>query len=406
MDNDVEHVTVKGSLVPYLESSSGYRLYQTTAFAGDMPASCAYSRVEVGEMLTRPVYDCTLVYPSFLREYDQPQSWRPDPMYDEYIFIDCNFRPRLYDGLTETPRSGYVRYAHRRCFANGTVYSSNEVQWDFWTSSYPMAISPNVILCSGTAQSVDKASLYYDCLRNLPLLRRSAQTSCFQDACNGIDHIESNNIANMGQIIKLLSALFRRDVKGILEIPKTIEGWWLWYRYQYSTTKLDVKENRHLLDTMKRSVQRHTTYGVCMDTEQGVFWRCGVTTHPNDAEWIDTLSTFLYSIGLYPTAVNLWDMVPFSFIVDWFLPVGSMLESIDNAFRFDETHYTFERINYSVTCDCDSRCYKGIRYHYYRRWSESKPPIYGGWMDDYSPSARTQTKRFVDALSLIVSLRR
>lgn len=34
----------------------------------------------------------------------------------------------------------------------------------------------------------------------------------------------------------------------------------------------------------------------------------------------------LYDLDVVPTLSNLWDMVPMSFIVDWFLPVGDMLE--------------------------------------------------------------------------------
>lgn len=37
----------------------------------------------------------------------------------------------------------------------------------------------------------------------------------------------------------------------------------------------------------------------------------------------------LHNLDLYPEISNLYDMVPFSFVVDWFIPVGDLLESYD-----------------------------------------------------------------------------
>jgi len=37
----------------------------------------------------------------------------------------------------------------------------------------------------------------------------------------------------------------------------------------------------------------------------------------------------LESLGLNPSAANLWDLIPFSFVVDWFLPIGSVLSRLD-----------------------------------------------------------------------------
>jgi hypothetical protein len=34
----------------------------------------------------------------------------------------------------------------------------------------------------------------------------------------------------------------------------------------------------------------------------------------------------LYELDLMPTASNIWDAIPFSFVVDWFAPIGSSLE--------------------------------------------------------------------------------
>lgn len=46
-----------------------------------------------------------------------------------------------------------------------------------------------------------------------------------------------------------------------------------------------------------------------------------------------TLSERLRDIGGFPSIDNLWDLVPYSFVVDWFINVGDMLESLDDRFR-------------------------------------------------------------------------
>jgi len=34
--------------------------------------------------------------------------------------------------------------------------------------------------------------------------------------------------------------------------------------------------------------------------------------------------------GLYPEMMNLWDIIPYSFVVDWFVPIGDLLTDMDN----------------------------------------------------------------------------
>lgn len=43
----------------------------------------------------------------------------------------------------------------------------------------------------------------------------------------------------------------------------------------------------------------------------------------------ETLSERLRDMGAFPSVDNLWELIPFSFVVDWFLGVGDLLETID-----------------------------------------------------------------------------
>lgn len=44
------------------------------------------------------------------------------------------------------------------------------------------------------------------------------------------------------------------------------------------------------------------------------------------------------NLGLTNPAMVAWDLVPFSFVVDWFLPVGKFLNSFDSHYGFSLKH--------------------------------------------------------------------
>lgn len=48
---------------------------------------------------------------------------------------------------------------------------------------------------------------------------------------------------------------------------------------------------------------------------------------------LDSLVEKARNIGVFPSLGNIWDLVPFSFVIDWFVDVGSVLERIDTHHR-------------------------------------------------------------------------
>lgn len=53
----------------------------------------------------------------------------------------------------------------------------------------------------------------------------------------------------------------------------------------------------------------------------------------NEDKWFEDLVERLDTIGMLPTMKNLWDLVPYSFVLDWFVDVGNFLERIDTRQR-------------------------------------------------------------------------
>jgi hypothetical protein len=104
--------------------------------------------------------------------------------------------------------------------------------------------------------------------------------------------------------------------------------------------------------------------------------------------------------GLSPSFYVIWDMIPYSFIVDWFIPVGDILNSYDKKSMYERT-YDFSNLWYSLKYE--RTVADGSSISAYTRWGASSPPEYNGFytlenMGD--PSKRTIGFRILDAMSL------
>jgi hypothetical protein len=100
----------------------------------------------------------------------------------------------------------------------------------------------------------------------------------------------------------------------------------------------------------------------------------------NDSGIIELMNK-LESLGVYPTLVNIWDLVPYSFVIDWLVDVGGFLERIDTCLRlmrFDIKYVTssHKMITSKDLLPSDTFPYIGrisqVRYH---RWVSDQCPV-------------------------------
>lgn len=124
---------------------------------------------------------------------------------------------------------------------------------------------------------------------------------------------------------------------------KTLSSLFLSYKYG---ARLTVKDANLILDKVTDHliglVPKQNLYRVHSQTTfelpgSGIFldqWQieCVSTIWYRPApEW--TLDRSLYNLvqwDIFPTFQNIWDFIPYSFVVDWFLDVESALKSLDN----------------------------------------------------------------------------
>lgn len=55
------------------------------------------------------------------------------------------------------------------------------------------------------------------------------------------------------------------------------------------------------------------------------------------------------TMGFLPTCKNLWDLIPFSFVIDWFLDIGEFLERIDFQYRLMRYRVRYATLSYKTT---------------------------------------------------------
>lgn len=217
--------------------------------------------------------------------------------------------------------------------------------------------------------------------------------------------LAANNIANALEIVNLVKGLQHPSrllddlVKQIKSIPskKGLGSLWLKYRYQYTTTKSDIEDAIAKIGTTL--------------TGRDIIIIRKSATEPADihlkvvlkedlqklADLADVLKVSLKSLGLWPDAYTVWDMVPFSFVADWFLPIGDALEKVQLDDWYRSMPYTASFIA-SVKGEFE---FNGMVCEYYTRQAISfDDGIYLAETSSKKPTVNTWIKRGLDIVSL------
>lgn len=211
--------------------------------------------------------------------------------------------------------------------------------------------------------------------------------------------LTSNNIANAMELVKVVKAL--RDPVRALEdllstavkkgIPKDL---WLKYRYVYTTTKMDVTEMSQKSKSLTGGVQRLRSSASSALSELHLRVDCKPYTG-----YVDPFSALFQNLeryGLQPSLYNAWDLIPFSFIADWFLPIGEELEKLDQITWAASAPY-------SVSClgsrKCNSIEYGSEQFKVYQRYRYI--PTYDNFVSNSSTRTHTWLKRGLDVISLL-----
>lgn len=250
----------------------------------------------------------------------------------------------------------------------------------------------------------------------------------FMDACSDIGKMNDNMISNIKEIAEFLIGLcsgktiakyLGKEISvGLDDAPRILRkkggGWWLKSRYAVGTTIMDLQDFSKFLckrtdqyfNFLNKNYFQHS-YGVAKRMVDGVAveCRCKIEWRPRSLTGLKSVFKYLHDTGLEFNPYVLWDMIPYSFVVDWFAPVGDFFAVKSDAKYYTEEYYDFASISFSLKYSMQGvNDSVGTRY---TRWYQGPPVIDGyTWFDKggSTVSTKTKVKRLIDGGALMEGL--
>jgi hypothetical protein len=129
--------------------------------------------------------------------------------------------------------------------------------------------------------------------------------------------------------------------------------------------------------------------------------RCSLFLEEKNLIYLSRIWEALAKYGLKPDFYVVWDLIPYSFIVDWLIPIGNIFQAEGDFRRFSE--------NYNIGNVCFSLKYlhtvDGYEVSNYYRWPSAPLKALNDllWLEKPKASGKTIGYRILDTISLISS---
>lgn len=245
------------------------------------------------------------------------------------------------------------------------------------------------------------------------------KTRLFTDALSQLN-VSDNNISNIREMIKLVSDIRSGNIRSLAtswydwlngdrslkQTGKAITSGWLMYRYLYNTTKADADQAvdaalNGYLGTIKEQTIKHPLRS-SFETEDAVY-RLKLRVADNKRDVLLSAVNQIRRYGLLPDAHVLWDSLPFSFIVDWAIPVDDGLQSFEELLYADAYDILEALLSCKRSKVIDIAGMSVTFTEYYRVFETSLPEWQ--WVEDTSGTPVSRTlRRTADGWSLFVQL--
>lgn len=229
----------------------------------------------------------------------------------------------------------------------------------------------------------------------------NALSRVYTAACSSLPRTSMNNIANVLDIVSML----KNFVGGHLDLPRGLRGLtdlvssgWMGYRYAYGTTKMDIEDGVTLVNRLRDiakadEVRSNAAESFTYDNTTYTV-RCSVTFGSSQ---LQEVQSFAERWGIALSAYNIWDMIPYSFIVDWFLDIGGLIEYYEGynyALRLTPVECWFSISKVVKYSDSESETY------FYR--FPGRPPDVIPVYTSYTPGSATLIRRGLDVIAMLL----
>lgn len=247
-----------------------------------------------------------------------------------------------------------------------------------------------------------------------PEVVSKAMSQAFKSAFDQFPKVADNNIANLLDVAKLVVDMMSGNVsnlsdllsgRGVKSVSKKLANLWMAYRYSYSTTKSDVIQaiNARMKNPILYMKPSHFNgeaeipFSPYPDRAMtGCKVRVGFDVRQQVTDMVRAIKHGLYSGGLEVSWYTLYDLVPFSFVVDWFTGWGDQLAAKCAGEHYSD--YIFSDVCWSLSYEYDeNQCHAKA----YSRWYDGHIPLPDGSMP--AGSDATWLKRAGDTACLVIN---
>lgn len=171
--------------------------------------------------------------------------------------------------------------------------------------------------------------------------------AAYSDALDQLPEVSANSIVNTLELSSSLIScknLVDGGAKALARSAREIadpRNSWLSWRYVYNTTKMDINDYRDITNRLIQLAGQPTfkISAISYDDPNIRVNSCKVTRTLSTTDFdVELMSKrkLLETYGFKLSAYNVWDMIPFSFMIDWFIPVGELLDSLEKWKRSQE----------------------------------------------------------------------
>lgn len=343
--------------------------------------------------------------------YDTPDARYDPPRYPGEDECDYDVTYEVY-GDVYVVKYGWLGVPHCKCRRGVTAeyekgkFSMEYIEEDLGPISFPTIGARHVVIDDSRHLDIrELVSRVVDTQVSKSIANaQGLHDTLIREAVDSLPALHTNNLDNMKNVIEIFTAIATRNFPSIPKtIPKLLAKGWLSYRYSYTTTKLDLEEVRKQLPLLLSDLSK-----VGRSRKQVGNLSSAAKLHVRDAyqsRFVDRLYTFLDRWGLAPTWENLWDLVPFTFMVDWFTDWADFAHEV-------HTQKTLEQ-QYDVTCLVYSWKIRGEldwpglsgTFTYYKR-SVTDTVVLDhdiSWYRSDTTANKTWCFRLMDGISMLIS---
>lgn len=201
-----------------------------------------------------------------------------------------------------------------------------------------------------------------------------------------------NLIATSMDLLKILTG----DIQAI----SSIADLWLSYRYVYTTNKLDIQSMKMYLKRLS-SLSKSSTltaYGKHVNDNGSFYCQAKLSMqNPDVVRVAEAAAEAHRQLSL----VNAWDLIPWSFVIDWILPIEDLCRCIDNTSELATLHPIEVWYSYKTNRSRGDGVWERTYFRLPCMSSFVTTPLSLFDVDGGETSEKTKLFRFLDSVSLI-----